>query len=117
MKMSYVIDAAGKVNEVQLKVVTEGQDAVVELVKKVTAYVDRAPEAPEAVQKLLEPFEGFVGTPAELVESIAQANNEWAANWLDFHNRISEVLAPVAQSAAAKPTPIKKSGSARKAKV
>ena len=100
-----------------MKVVTEGQDAVVELVKKVTAYVDRAPEAPEAVQKLVEPFEAFVGAPAELVESIAQANSEWAEAWLDFHNRISEVLAPVAQSAAQKPTPIKKSGSARGAKV
>jgi hypothetical protein len=43
-----------------------------------TAYVNRAPEAPEAVQKLAESFEAFVGAPAELVESIGQANSEWA---------------------------------------
>ena len=68
------------------------------------------------MQKLVEPFESFVGAPAELVESIAQANSDWAQAWLDFHNRISEVLAPVAQSVADEPTPIKKPGSARGAK-
>ena len=53
--MSYVIDAASKINEVQLKAVTEGQNAVVELVRIAAEYIDRTPEAPEPVQKLVEP--------------------------------------------------------------
>ena len=114
--MSYVIDAASKINEVQVKAVTEGQNAVVELVRKATEYIDRTPEAPEPVQKLVEPIESVVGGPAELVLSIAQSNKEWAQAWLDFHTRISEVLTPVAESAAAEPTPLKKPGSARGAK-
>lgn len=114
--MSYVIDAASKINEFQLKSVIEGQNAVVDLVRKVTEYVDRAPEAPEPVQKLVEPIESVVGAPAELVRSFAQSNSEWAQAWLDFHNKISEVLTPVGDSAAGEPTPIKKSGSAHGAK-
>jgi hypothetical protein len=106
--MSYVIDAASKINELQLKVVTEGQDAVVELVRKATEFIDRTSVAPEPVQKLLEPVESIVGGPAELVRSIAQSNKEWTQAWLDFHTKVSEVLAPVATSAADEPTPIKK---------
>ncbi len=111
--MSYVIEAASKINEYQLKAVTEGQDAVVELVRKATEYFDRTSEAPESVQKLVESVESVVGRPAELVRSIAESNKEWTQAWLDFHTRISEVLAPVAESGAGEPTPLKKSGSAR----
>jgi hypothetical protein len=114
--MSYVIDAASKINEVQLKAVTEGQNAVVELVRIAAEYIDRTPEAPEPVQKLVEPIEFVGGGPAELVLSIAQSNQEWALAWLDFHTRTSEVLTPVAESATGEPTPIKKSGSTRGAK-
>jgi hypothetical protein len=111
--MSYVIDAASKINEFQLKAVAEGQNAVVELVRKATEFIEGTPEAPESVQKLVEPIESVVGGPAELVRSIAESNKEWAQAWLDFHTRISEVLTPVAESAAGEPTPIKKSGSPR----
>jgi hypothetical protein len=111
--MSYVIDAASKLNEIQLKAVIEGQDAVVELVRKATEYIDRTSEAPEPVQKLVEPFESVVGDPAELVRSIAQSNKEWAQAWLDFHTKISEVLTPATKSAADEPTPIKKPATAR----
>jgi hypothetical protein len=111
--MPYVIDAASKINEFQLKAVTEGQNAVVELVRKATEYIDRTPEASKPVQKLVEPIESVVGSPAEWVRSIAQSNKEWTQAWLDFRTRISEVLAPVAESAAGEPTPLKKSSSAR----
>ncbi|MEO3761396.1 hypothetical protein ABGB19_24350 [Mycobacterium sp. B14F4] len=113
--MSYVTDAASKINEFQLKIVAEGQDTVVELVKQATGYLDRKQEAPRAVQDVVEPFESLVGNPAEVFHSIAENNKEWAHAWLDFHTRISEVLTPVVESAAAAPTPIKKSNSARKA--
>jgi hypothetical protein len=115
--MPYVIDAASKINEFQLKAVTEGQNAVVEMVRKATEYIDRAPEAPKPVQKLVAPIESVVGSPAELFRSIAQSNKEWTQAWLDFHARISEVLTPVAESAAGEPTPLKKSGSSRGANV
>lgn len=111
--MSYVIDAASKINEYQLKAVTEGQNAVVELVRKATEYFERVPEAPEPVHKLVEPIESVVGRPAELVRSFAESNKEWTQAWLDFHTKISEVLAPVAESGVGEPTPLKKSGSAR----
>jgi len=111
--MSYVIDAASKINEFQLNAVTQGQNAVVELVRQATEYIDRTPEAPEPFQKLVEPIESVVGRPAELIRSIAQSNQQWTQAWLDFHTKISEVIAPVAESAADEPTPIKKSGSAR----
>ena len=52
----------------------------------------------------------------EFVRSIAQNNNDWAQAWLDFNNRISEVLTPAAESAADEPTPIKKPSSARGSK-
>jgi hypothetical protein len=111
--MPYVIDAASKINEFQLKAVTEGQNAVVEMVRNATEYIDRTPKAPKPVQKLVEPIESVVGSPAEWVRSIAQSNKEWTQAWLDFHTRIFEVLTPVADSAAGEPTPLKKSGSAR----
>ena len=111
--MPYVIDAASKINEYQLKAVTEGQNAVVELVRKATEYIDRTPEASKPVQKLVEPIESVVGSPAEWVRSIAQSNKEWTQAWLDFHTRISEALTPDSKSATGAPTPIKKSGSSR----
>ena len=43
--MSYVIDAASKINEVQLKAVTEGQNAVVELVRIAAEYPDQRSDA------------------------------------------------------------------------
>lgn len=112
--MPYVIDAASKINELQLKTVTEGQNAVVELVRKAAKYIDRAPVAPGPVQKVVEPIESVVGSPAELFRFIAQGNKEWTQAWLDFHTRISEVLTPDAKSAPrVEPTPIKKSRSSR----
>lgn len=111
--MSYVIDATRKINEFQLQLVTDGQNAAVELVKLATDYFDRAPEALQPVRKLVAPVESVVGHPAEVVRSIAETNKEWSQAWLDFHTRISEVVTPVAQSAADEPTPIKKPGSAR----
>ena len=112
--MPSVIDAASKINEFQLRAVTEGQNAVVELVRKATKYIDRAPMAPEPVQKLVEPIESLVGSPAELFRFIAQGNKDWTQAWLDFHTRISEVLTPAAKSAPGAPTPIKKSRSPRR---
>ena len=76
--MSYVIDAANKINDLQLKAVTDGQNAVVEFVRTAAEFVDRAPSAPESVQKLVEPIESVVGGPTEFVRSIAQNNNDWA---------------------------------------
>jgi hypothetical protein len=114
--MSYVIDAANKINDLQLKAVTEGQNAVVDFVKTAAEFVDRAHGAPDSVQKLVEPIESVIGGPTELVRSIAQSNNEWAQAWVDFNNRISEVLTSAAESAGDEPTPIKKPGSARGAK-
>ena len=114
--MPYVIDAANKISDLQLKAVTEGQNAVVEFVRTAAEFIDRAPSAPESVQKLVEPIESVVGGPNEFVRSIAQNNNEWAQAWLDFNNRISEVLTPAAESAADEPTPIKKPSSARGSK-
>src|SRR4051794_39252650 len=111
--MSYVIDAANKINDLQLKVVTEGQNAVVDFVKTAAEFVDRSYGAPESVQKLVEPIESVIGGPAELVRSIAESNNEWAQAWVDFNNRISEVLTSAANSVVDEPTPIKKPGSAR----
>ena len=114
--MSYVIDAANKINDLQLKAVTEGQNVVVEFVRTAAEFVDRALGAPESVQKLVEPIGSVVGGPTEFVRAIAQSNNEWAQAWLDFNNRISEVLTPAAESAADEPTPIKKPSSARGSK-
>ncbi len=114
--MSYVIDTANKINDLQLQAVIEGQKAVVDLVKKTAAYVDRSPEAPESVQKLVEPFKSVVGAPADLLRSLAQSNKEWTQAWLDFHTEVAEVLAPVAERGSSEPTPIKKSDSARGAK-
>jgi hypothetical protein len=64
-------------------------------------------------QKLVEPVESAVGSPAELFRSIAQSNKESTQAWLDFHTRISEALTPDPKSATGAPTPIKKSGSSR----
>ncbi len=65
--MSYVIDAANKISDLQLKAVTEGQETgVVEFVRTAAEFVDRAPSAPESVQKLVEPIESVVGGPTEL---------------------------------------------------
>ncbi len=114
--MSYVIDAANKISDLQLKAVTEGQNAVVEFVRTAAEFVDRAPSAPESVQTLVESVESVVGGPTEFVRSIAQNNNEWAQAWLDFNNRIAEVLTAAAESAADEPTPIKKPSSARGSK-
>jgi len=114
--MSYVIDAANKISDLQLKAVTEGQNAVVEFVRTAAEFIDRAPGAPVSVQKLVEPLESVVGGPNEFLRSIAQNNNEWAHAWLDFNNRITEVLTPAAESAAVKPTPIKKPTSGRGSK-
>ena len=114
--MPYVIDAANKISDLQLKAVTEGQNAVVEFVRTAAEFIDRAPGAPESVQKLVESVESGVGAPNEFVRSIAQNNNEWAQAWLDFNNRISEVLTPAAESAADEPTPIKKPSSTRGSK-
>ena len=96
-----------------MKAVTEGQNAVVEFVRTAAEFIDRAPSAPESVQKLVEPIESAVGSPNEFVRSIAQNNNDWAQAWLDFNNRISEVLTPAEESAADEPPPIKKPSSAR----
>jgi hypothetical protein len=114
--MSYVIDAASKINDLQLKAVIEGQNAVVEFARTAAEFVDRAPGATESVQKLVEPIESVVGGPTEFVRSIAQSNNEWAQAWLDFNNRISEVLTQAAESAADEPTPIKKPSTTRRSK-
>jgi hypothetical protein len=114
--MSYVIDAANKINDLQLKAVTEGQNAVVDFVKTAAAFVDRAHGAPESVQKLVEPIESVIGGPTELVRSIAGSNHEWAQAWGDFNSRISEVLTSAAGSVVDEPTPLKKPGSARGAK-
>ena len=106
--MPYVIDAANKISDLQLKAVTEGQNAVIEFVRTAAEFIDRAHGAPESVQKLVESVESVVGAPNEFARSIAQNNNEWAQAWLDFNNRISEVLTLAAESAADEPTPIKK---------
>ena len=115
--MSYVIDATRKINEFQLQAVADGQNAVVEIVKLATEFVDRRPEALRPLQKLVEPVEAVVGSPSEYVRAIAENNADWSQQWLDFHTKISEVLAPVAASGkasdAGEPTPIKKPGSTR----
>ena len=111
--MSYVIDAVNRFNEMQLKAVVDGQDAVIDVVKKTADYLDRNPEAPEPFQKLVEPVEAFVGNPVEVVRTVAETNKEWAQVWVDFHSKVSDVLAPVSGSVAAAATPIKKSGAAR----
>lgn len=111
--MPYVINAANKISDLQLKAVTEGQNVVVEFVRTVAEFIDRAPSAPESVQKLVEPIESAVGGPNDFVRAIAQNNNDWAQAWLDFTNRIAEVLTPAAEPAADEPTPIKKPSSAR----
>lgn len=115
--MSYVIDATRKINEFQLQVAANGQNAVVEIVKLATEFADRRPDALRPLYKLVEPVEAVVGTPAEFVRSIAENNAEWSQQWLDFHTKISEVVAPATApttaSDAGEPTPIKKPGSTR----
>ena len=44
------IDAANKISDLQLKAVTEGQNAVVEFVRIAAEFIDRAPRAPESAR-------------------------------------------------------------------
>ena len=74
--MPYVINAANKISDLQLKAVTEGQNAVVEFVRTAAEFVHRAPGAPESVQKLVEPIESVVGGPTEFARSIAQNDRQ-----------------------------------------
>ncbi len=117
--MSYVIDAAKKINAFQVQFAKESQNAIVELVKSNVEYIDQRPEAAEPVRKLVETLASVVGSPVELIRTIAEGNKEWAQIWLDFHTNISDALAPTeastAPSAVGEPTPIKKSGSTRDA--
>lgn len=94
--MSYVVDTVNKIHELQLKVVADGQDAVIDLLRKATEYADRT-AVPEPLGKLVEPIEAVVGSPAELARAFAEVNREWAQAWLDFQTKVAEALTPATE--------------------
>lgn len=99
--MSYVIDAASKIQERQLEAVTKGQESVLKLVKKVAELAEGAPKAPEQVQNALSPVTGVLGSPADYVRFIAESSSEWTSARLAFQDELVQVLAPAAGDSTA----------------
>jgi hypothetical protein len=105
--MSYLINAARKMDDRQLQVASDSQNVVVDLAKKVASYADRAPGMPGPFHKLVEPIESVFGSPTEFIRSVVESNRQWTEAWLDFSTKISDVFTPVAEPAVVEPTPIR----------